>query len=244
MDRRQFRPSVLSHRHPRHGLRRPVDEFDDIFPGIMAAFDISSDAYVGPVSATWNTGRRPIAWLLFHAEMLVFVPQWHTKDKQAVKAAIDHWLSMLRCGHIKRLWLEAMLIKSRMPCSKPQSPDPSSPDKSIQKVAYKDNWSTVYARAVKPQKIAAINNTRRQTIKGLYPPSLPSPDPPPSNPPPPSQATPILRELPGDLVRSIRKLKRGKANGLFCDSLDTFIRIAKSNNPWAHKALRRLFCRV
>ncbi|KAL7531115.1 hypothetical protein ACHAWF_003634, partial [Thalassiosira exigua] len=38
--------------------------------------------------------------------------------------------------------------------------------------------------------------------------------------------------------------KRGKANGLFCDSLDTFIRIAKSTNPWAHKALRRLFRRI
>ncbi|KAL7532099.1 hypothetical protein ACHAWF_004011 [Thalassiosira exigua] len=131
-----------------------------------------------------------------------------------------------------------------MPCSKPQSPDPSLPDKSIQKAADKDSWSTAYARAVKPQKIAAINNSRRQTIKGLYPPSLPSPDPPPDDSPPPSRAPPTLRELPGDVVRSIRKLKRGKANGLFCDSLDTFIRIAKSVNPRAHKALRRLFRRV
>ncbi|KAL7548492.1 hypothetical protein ACHAWF_011777, partial [Thalassiosira exigua] len=28
------------------------------------------------------------------------------------------------------------------------------------------------------------------------------------------------------------------------DSLDTFIRIAKSNNPWVQKALRHLFRRV
>ena len=47
--------------------------------------------------------------------------------------------------------------------------------------------------------------------------------------------------MPGDIIKTIVSLPRGKANGLFMDSQDIFIRLAKQNNASNNKAIRHLF---
>ena len=53
-----------------------------------------------------------------------------------------------------------------------------------------------------------------------------------------------VRDLPGDIINSIRNQNKGKANGLFMDSLDVFIRLAKRDDADANKAIRLLFKRL
>ncbi|KAL7531480.1 hypothetical protein ACHAXR_004065, partial [Thalassiosira sp. AJA248-18] len=53
-----------------------------------------------------------------------------------------------------------------------------------------------------------------------------------------------FRELPGDILTSIRRQNRGRANGLFMDSIDIFIRLVKKDDNKINKALRLLFRRI
>ena len=53
-----------------------------------------------------------------------------------------------------------------------------------------------------------------------------------------------VRELPGDIINSIWSQNKGKANGLFMDSLDVFIRLVKQDDADANKAIRLLFKRL
>ncbi|KAL7528024.1 hypothetical protein ACHAXR_002233, partial [Thalassiosira sp. AJA248-18] len=53
-----------------------------------------------------------------------------------------------------------------------------------------------------------------------------------------------FRELPGDIITSIRRQNRGRANGLFMDSIDIFIRLVKKDDNKINKALRLLFRRI
>ena len=53
-----------------------------------------------------------------------------------------------------------------------------------------------------------------------------------------------MRDLPGDIINSIRNQNKGKANGLFMDSLDVFICLAKRDDADANKAIRLLFKRL
>ena len=57
-----------------------------------------------------------------------------------------------------------------------------------------------------------------------------------------SQSSP--RELPGDIINSIRGQNKGRACGLFMDSLDVFIRLVNKEDPQVNKSIRILFGRI
>ena len=48
-------------------------------------------------------------------------------------------------------------------------------------------------------------------------------------------------ELPGDIISSIKQQNKGRANGLFMDSLDVFIRLAHKDCAAINQSLRILF---
>ena len=57
----------------------------------------------------------------------------------------------------------------------------------------------------------------------------------------PNQVQWPVRELPGDIINSIRSQNKGKANGLFMDSLDAFICLVKHEDADANRVIRLLF---
>ena len=105
-------------------------------------------------------------------------------------------------------------------------PTQEESNKSVQDAADKDNYRTAYAQAVKPSLIATITVGNHHIVSSKYPPRL--------NwgysraasflaDLKPNQVQWQVRELPGDIINSTRSQNRGKANGLFMDSLDVFI---------------------
>ena len=56
----------------------------------------------------------------------------------------------------------------------------------------------------------------------------------------PNQVKWPVQEVPGDIIHSIRSQNKGKANGLFMDSLDVFIRLVRQDDANANKAIRLL----
>ena len=164
-------------------------------------------------------------------------------QEEAINECVAQRLHFFRCGHINILWEESRLTRSRKP-GMARSPAQEESNKSVQDAADKDNYHTTYARAVKLSLIATITGGNRHIVSSKYPPRL--------NwgysraaaflaDLKPNQVHWPVRKLPGDIINSIRSQNRGKANGLFMDSLDVFIRLVKQEDADASNAIRLLF---
>ena len=168
--------------------------------------------------------------------MLILCPQKDKKSGEYINDCVAHHMGLFQCGHISILWDETRYVVSR----KSSTPPPASSDginKSIQDTGDEDNWRTVYARAVKPFLVVIITKHNRDKVTDKYPDLIPPTNGVshiPEHPPSACPTTPY-HELPGDIITSICQQNRGKANGLFMDSLDIFIPLATKDNASIHK---------
>ena len=154
---------------------------------------------------------------------------------------------MFVCGLIEDLWQEARSVRSWPPQTAPNDIDI---DKSVQDAADKDNYCSAYARAVKAVPICPINWKNKQSLLDKYPDrqhiNIPPLAQPPTNGPDLgmfTQPTP-LATLPGDIIMSICCQNKGRANGLFMDSLDLFIRLVNIDCPKINQSLRLFYTRI
>ena len=236
-----FAPNPASFRS---GLQEKISpalktQFDDIFLNIIKAYVEAANTYIGEEEPEWNSKAHVFLWLLFHVEMLVLGPQ-KDKKSESINQCVGRRINLFRCGHIEQLWQESRQVQSRMPGYEPPL-NRDDIDKSIQDAADKDNKRTAYARAVRPATIANITPKLRPHVVNKYPPrrNLTYGY---------GRAATFIAHnqqvLKGDIIESIRKQHRGKANGLFMDSLDVFIRLVKRDDTTANKAIRTLFQRI
>ena len=143
-------------------------------------------------------------------EMLIFGPK-SKLNPETIKECVGRRINLFRCGHIQQLYEEACKVRSRLPGSAPESNDDL--DKSVQDAADKDNYKSAYARAVKPQLIATITSGNRSIVTSKYPKRLhlgysQAADFLASHDPHSAQFAP--RELPGDVINSIRGQNKGR----------------------------------
>ena len=180
---------------------------------------------------------------MFHEEMHVLGQKWEESGErdETINKCVARRLNLFRCGHIEELWKEARSVRTWPPQTAP-APNTDDIDKSVQDSADKDNYRSAYARAVKAVKILQINWRNKKALLSKYPerqhghvprmPIPPRPEPGELIQPPP------LKQIPGDIISSIRRQNKGRANGLFMDSLDLFIRLVDRDCVKINKALR------
>ena len=167
---------------------------------------------------------------------------------ETINTCVARQLNFFYCGHFEMLWNQAHQVVSRRPGA-PRVLTSEDIDRLVQDAADKDNYLSAYARTVKAQKMAVTNGGNlvhvidkyaKRAIRGYGQaaaalnniPSLPQ------NP----FAQP--RNFPGDIASSIRKQNKGKANRLFVDSINVFIRLVKRENPKLNKMIRLLFRQI
>ena len=217
-------------------------EFDDVFIGIVKASNGAANSYVGEtILPEWNTDHQTVTWLLFHAEMLILGPK-KTMD-ESIKDCVIRRLNLFKCGHIDELWCELRSVRSWPPQTAPMPDGERLVDKAVQDAVDKDSLSTAYSRAVKPAAICPINWRNEDTLLAKYPRR-----PQEANNVTEDSLDAILLpqttvgsgaplELPGDIIESIKQQNKGRANGLFMNSLDVFIRLAHQDNAETNQAL-------
>ena len=213
--------------------------------GIISALSDSYGTYAGSSQPPpCETGSSTLWWLLINAERLLLCP--NPNNTETIDTCVSRRLKLFRCGHIETLWSESLRVSTRPPGS--YSPSTNQRDKAAQDAVDKDSYKVGYTRGLKPSPIAIINSTTLPHAQKLYPSRLP--DRRPNSPPPPQPTTrqnlsfSNLTPLRGDIIRTIRRAPKGKANGMSMDSLDMFVTLVKLDRGPVHQAIRHVFTRI
>jgi len=138
---------------------------DDIFGGLLLAYEEGSKRYEGRPTQDWNARGFVFLWLLSHIEMLLLGPQ--KERSETISECVARRLQQFRDGRSEHLWLETRQVKSRPPGS--HVPTADQIDKSVQNAADKDNYRTTFARAVKQQNVANISSVNCKYVTNKYP---------------------------------------------------------------------------
>ena len=193
------------------------------------AYDPSNPSHETP-----DTSPAPFWWLLFNLEMLLFAPtKKDNRDGDSIRQCIQRRMTMLRKGNIDTLYKEAMTVSSWSdPSSRPNRPD----NRAAQEACDNDSYRVGKQRVCNHAAIAPINNSNFSTsIQPLFPEhrtELQYDEPLP---------TVQKYEMPGDIIQSIKRLSRTTANGVHCDSIDSFIDLVNINNTDVNNDIRQLF---
>jgi hypothetical protein len=200
-------------RHFLHGNNKAQFEsiLERLFTAILASHTTNNS------KAFW--------WLLFHFNMLILAPTpKHLRDNMSIKSIIFQRLTDFQSGNI-----DSLLHSTRFNVSRRGN--------SASKIAAdSDNYCTIIARACTFNKIATIHDSNMSIVNRLYP----KPVPPLLHGPRHPQPIQDLH-LPGNICKTIKQSGKNKGTGLLADSIDTFISLAKKNNPSNNNNLQRLF---
>ena len=182
----------------------------------------------------------PFWLLLIIFEQLVLAPipreksisSSKSKSKQSTTSTIYRRIRMFRAGRLKELFDESRQVISKSPAqfSSRKESAAVSMEKAAQLAADDDNYRTANARLTKATPVARITSTLLPHLQKLYPPVLSR-----HRTRKVSARRRASNQLcnqhrivftPKAIMSYILKLKKGKAPGLQCDSLDIFIALA------------------
>lgn len=160
--------------------------------------------------------------------MLFPIPSSNPGAAKSSKKTAKDRLRLFKQGHIRELYDEGNAVISKSPKEMAQAP--ARLQKSAQLAIGLDNVKTANVRLTKDAPVAIINDDRFKILQKLHPKSL-------------QRSVNKLRRscrfshdlcslafTPEQIVRILRRLQRGKAGGLYGDTLDIYIKSARSLN--------------
>ena len=170
-----------------------------------------------------------ILQLVYLFEQLVLFPTKldTTKSKNApsLNSIIRSRLLKFKQGRIKELFDESRLIVSKTP--REQADNPVSILNSAQIAADVDNYKSANARITKHAPVALINDSNLHTLQALHPPSLQRGCIKPKISTRSGGTRRKFQLTPKQVLITLCHLQRGKATGIYSDSLDIYIKTAK-----------------
>ena len=168
--------------------------------------------------------------VIFEQIVLFPLPTTENRDlttkKQSVNQTIHERLRRFKQGRIRELYEESRLVRSKSP--KELSLNPPSIQKSAQLAADLDNYKSANARITKHAPVALINDSNLQVLEKLHPPSLRRGCIKPRRNTRAGSTKRKLKFTPEKIIDVLTHLHRAKAPGLQVDSLDIYIKCAKS----------------
>ena len=165
--------------------------------------------------------------------MLILAPTDKiSRDGASISKCITNRLTALANGDIQSLYNEAMSVAS---WSSEGDRPPRADNRASQLAADVDNYRTSIARACNESPPAKIGDNNFPSVEARY--SAPCVDESkPFMPPTPE----LQRHIPGDVIHTIRRARKGTGNGVNCDSIDCFIDLVSLNIAEVNNDIRRL----
>ncbi len=166
--------------------------------------------------------------------ILAPTPQ-NMRQNKTIKQLIHQRLCTFQSGDIESLFQDTT-FNSNWNSSKPR-PTTNTGNTAAQLAADSDNYRTAISRACTFNKIASIDEFNISTVKKLYPQPVSTNETLPA--PNPSNIQPTF--LPGNICDTIRTAPKNKGTGVYSDSIDTFIHLAKRHDNTTDKNIQCLF---
>eukprot|EP00956_Cyclotella_meneghiniana_P026933 scaffold59456_cov45-Cyclotella_meneghiniana.AAC.1 len=152
----------------------------------------------------------------------------HKARHASVNRTINERLRLFKQGRIRELYEESNAVESKSPQQMADNPD--RVQKNAQLAIDLDNVKSANVRLTKNAPVAIIDEVKLKVLQALHPPSL-------------NRGVNKLRRstrfsherrsihfTPEQIVRVLSRLSRGKAAGLYGDSLDLYIKSARRLN--------------
>ena len=142
-------------------------------------------------------------------------------------------MNCLRRGEIQHVFKEAMAVDTWSdPSSRPTSPDM----RKAQEASDNDNFSKANKLVTNNLGVAALTPTNIKAVDDLFVDPLP-----PLQLPPLPVSNGQSFQLPGDIIKSIRRAPRTTGAGINCDTIDSFVDLVSLNNAAINEDIRALF---
>jgi hypothetical protein len=154
---------------------------------------------------------------------------------ESINKTITDRINAIYSGDIRHLF-ETSMTCSRL--SQSSTPTFQGHNRTAQKAADADQYSTAVSRACTSSSVASIDSSNIRYVNKLYTKPVPAQNYPP--PPPPTQQY----ALPGDICDTITHTNRHKGAGVNADSIDIFIDLVKSKLPSVPADLNHIFNQI
>eukprot|EP00956_Cyclotella_meneghiniana_P032064 scaffold86358_cov47-Cyclotella_meneghiniana.AAC.5 len=152
----------------------------------------------------------------------------HKARHATVNQTINERLRLFKQGRIRELYEESNAVKSKSP--REMAENPERIQKNAQLAVDLDNAKSANIRLTKNAPVAIIDDVRLKVLQALHPPSLKRGVNKSRRSTRFSHDKRSIHFTPEQITRVLSKLNRGKAAGLYGDSLDLYIKTARRLN--------------